>query len=82
MAPFYGLGSTASRLLFHFTTKFPEIPCSYLTEFRRMKGWADLGAIQWFCGDHVYTYIKNDTVKLTLAISKRFWGKRNFLQEC
>ena len=44
MAPFYGWGSTASRLeplregSLLFATKFPG----------RMKGWVDLGATQWF----------------------------------
>ena len=58
MAPFYGLGLTAWRLLLHFTTKFPEIPGTYLIDLERMKGWVDLGAIQWFFGDHVYIYEK------------------------
>ena len=52
---FYKLGSTASRLFLLFTTKFPEIPGTFLIDLGRMKGWVDLGAIQWFCGDHVYT---------------------------
>ena len=58
IAPFYGFGSTGSRLLLLFTTKFPEIPGTYLIDLGRMKGWVDLGAIQWFCGDHVYIYEK------------------------
>ena len=39
MAPFYGWGSTASRLVplpggsFLFTTKFPDIPGTLLTAF-------------------------------------------------
>ena len=44
MAPFYGWGSTASRLeplrgssLF-FTTKFPEIPGTHFIDLGRMKG--------------------------------------------
>ena len=44
MAPFYGLGSTASRLeplqggsLF-FTTKFPEITGTHFINLGRMKG--------------------------------------------
>ena len=57
MAPFYGLGSTASRpeplwggsLL--FTTKSPEIPVTHFTNLRRMKGWVDFGATQWDCED-------------------------------
>ena len=45
MAPFYGWGSTASRLQslqggsLLFTTKFPEIPGTHLV---------DLGVTQWF----------------------------------
>ena len=45
MAPFYGLGSTASRLRNHyeeavyfFTTKFVEIPGTQLIDLGRMKG--------------------------------------------
>ena len=43
MGPFYGWGSTASRLvLLHggsllFTTKFPEIPGTHSIDFGRMK---------------------------------------------
>ena len=43
MAPFYGWGSTASRLeLLHgdslpFTTKFPEIPVTHFIDPRKMK---------------------------------------------
>ena len=44
MAPFYGWGSTASRLQSHFeeavyffTTKLPEIPGTNLIELGRMK---------------------------------------------
>ena len=44
MAPFYGWGSTASRLeplrgdkLF-FTTKFPEITVTHFIDLGRMKG--------------------------------------------
>ena len=54
MAPFYGWGSTASRLVpvrggsLLFTTKFPDIPGTHFTDLRRMKGWVDLGATQWF----------------------------------
>ena len=52
MAPFYGRGSTASRLeplwggSLLFTTKFPEIPGTDFINIGRMKGWVDLGAIQ------------------------------------
>ena len=44
MAPFYGWGSTASRLeplrggSLLFTTKFPEIPGTHFIDLRRMKG--------------------------------------------
>ena len=44
MAPFYGWGSTSSRLeplrggSSLFTTKFPETPDTHLINLRRMKG--------------------------------------------
>ena len=44
MAPFYGRGSTASRLeplqrgSLLFITKFPEISGTYFTDLGRMKG--------------------------------------------
>ena len=44
MAPFYGWGSTASRLQplrggsLLFTTKFADIPVTHFTDLRRMKG--------------------------------------------
>ena len=44
MAPFYGWGSTASRLeplrggSLLFTTKFPEIPDTHFIDLGRMKG--------------------------------------------
>ena len=43
MAPFYGWGSTASRLeplqgSLLFTTKFPEIPGTHFIDLARMKG--------------------------------------------
>ena len=44
MAPFYGRGSTASRLeplrggSLLFTTKFPEISGTHFTDLGRMKG--------------------------------------------
>ena len=44
MTPFYGWGSTASRLhplrggSLLFTTKFPEIPGTHLINLKRMKG--------------------------------------------
>ena len=54
MAPFYGWGSTASRLeplrgdSLLFTTKFPEIPDTHFIDLERMKGWVDLEATEWF----------------------------------
>ena len=54
MAPFYGWGSTDSRLQLLrggsllFTTKFPEIPGTHFIDLGKMKGWVDLGATQWF----------------------------------
>ena len=44
MAPFYGWGSTASRLQplrggsLLFTTKFPEVPGTHFIDLGRMKG--------------------------------------------
>ena len=38
MAPFYGLGSTASRRQFTFYRKFPEIPGTRFINLRMMKG--------------------------------------------
>ena len=44
MAPFYGWGSTASKLeplrggSLLFTTKFPEIPGTHFIDLGRMKG--------------------------------------------
>ena len=54
MAPFYGWGSTASRLkplrggILLFTTKSPEIPGTQFIDLGRMKGSVELGATQWF----------------------------------
>ena len=54
MAPFYGWGSTASRLVplrggsLLFTTKFPDIPGTYFIDLRRMKGYVDLETTQPF----------------------------------
>ena len=54
MVPFYGWGSTGSRLeplwggSLLFTTKFPEIPGTHFINLGRMKGWVNLGATQWF----------------------------------
>ena len=51
---FYGWSSTGSRLeplrggSLHFTTKFPEIPGYYFIDLRRIKGWVNLKATQWF----------------------------------
>ena len=48
MAPFYGWGSTASRLQplrggsLLFTTKFPEIRSPHFIYLGKMKGWVDL----------------------------------------
>ena len=49
--PFYGWGSTASRLeplRGGSLLKFPEIPGTHFIDLRRMKGWVDLGATPWF----------------------------------
>ena len=49
MAPFYGWGSTASKLQplqggsLLVTIQFPEIPGTHFMDLRRMKGWVDLG---------------------------------------
>ena len=54
MAPFYRWDSTASRLQplregsLLFTIQLPEIPGTHFIDLRRMKGWVDLGATQWF----------------------------------
>ena len=54
MAPFYGWGSTVSKLeslrgsSLLFTTKFPEIPGTHFIDLGRMNGWVNLGATQWF----------------------------------
>ena len=54
MTPFYGWGSTVSRLeplrggSLLFTTKFPEIPGTHFIDLGRMNSWVDLGATQWF----------------------------------
>ena len=53
MAPFYGCGSTASRLEprlgdnLLFVTKFPEIPGTHFIDLERMNGCVNLGATQW-----------------------------------
>ena len=54
MAPFYGWGSTTSRLVqlqggsLRFTTKFPDIPGTHFMDLGRMKGWVDLEATREF----------------------------------
>ena len=54
MAPFYGWGSTASRLQplqggsLLSTIQFPEIPGTHFIDLRGMKGGVDLGTTQWF----------------------------------
>ena len=54
MAPFYGWGSTASRLepfwggSLLYNTKFPEIPGTHFINLGKMKGWVDLAATQCF----------------------------------
>ena len=54
MPPFYEWCSTVWRLgplqggSLLFTTKFPGIPGTHFMDIRRMKGWVDLGATQWF----------------------------------
>ena len=53
MVPFYGWGSTASRLKalwggsLLFTTEFLESPGTRFINLGRMKGWVNLGATQW-----------------------------------
>ena len=50
MAPFYGWGSTASKLVTFrgssllFTTNFPDIPGTHFIDLSRMKGCVDLGS--------------------------------------
>ena len=54
MTPFYGWGSTNSRLVplqggsSLFTTKFPDIPGNHFIDFGRMKDWVGLWVTQWF----------------------------------
>ena len=54
MGPFYGWGSTASRLeplwkgILLNNTKSPEIPGTHFINLGRMKDRVDLGATQWF----------------------------------
>ena len=54
MAPFYWWGSTASRLRSHYEETVDFLPLSFQElllgwKAGRMKGWVDLGALQWFC---------------------------------
>ena len=54
VAPFYGWGSTTSRLeplrggSLLFISKFPEIPGAHFIDLGRRKGCVDLAASQWF----------------------------------
>ena len=54
MAPFYGWGSTASRLQplrggsLLFTIQFPDIPGTHFIDLGRIKGSVNLGTTQWF----------------------------------
>ena len=54
MAPFYGWGSTASRLeplqggSLLLTTNFPDIPGTHFIKLRKIRGRVDFGATQWF----------------------------------
>ena len=54
MAPFYGWGSTTSRLQplrggsLLFTIQFPGISGTHFIDLGRMKGWVNLGTTQWF----------------------------------
>ena len=54
MVPFYGWGSTASKLealrggSLRFTTKSPEIPGTHFIDLGKIKGWVNLGATKWF----------------------------------
>ena len=47
-SPFYGWGSTATRLVLLrggsllFTTKFPDTPGTHFIDLGKMKGWVDL----------------------------------------
>ena len=67
IAPFYGFGSTGSRLLLLFTTKFPEIPGTYLIDLGKaestLEPYSDFVVI-------MFTYMKNDIVKLKKILFK------------
>ena len=58
MAPFYGWGSTASRLeplwggSLLYNTKFPEIPGTHFINLRRMKDGVNLGATKCNVKNH------------------------------
>ena len=70
IVPFCGWGSTDSRLLLLFTTKFPEIPGTYLIELGRMKAESTLEPYSGFVVI-MFTYIKNDIVKLARKFEAR-----------
>ena len=80
MAPFYGWGTTASRrqplrggsLL--FTTKFPQIPGTHFIDFRRMKGWLDLGPTQWFSTRDAWIPTRESSA-LTTRLMMEIWTK-------
>ena len=80
MTPFYGLGSTASRLFLPFTTKFPEIPGTYLIDLESMKGWVNLGAIQWICGDYVYIYEKWHSEVNLRQLARSFQARKHLFK--
>ena len=62
MAPFYGWGSTASRLQplrggsLLFIIQFPEIPDTHFIDLGRLKGWVNLGATQRFWTQDPWTW--------------------------
>ena len=45
-----------------FTSRFPGVPRTQLPNFRRMKGWVDLGATQWF-------WTRDPSIRNPVAIS-------------
>ena len=63
MAPFYGWGSSASRLeplqgdSLLFTTKFPEIPGTHFIDLGRMKAESTLEPLSGF--EHGTPMVKN-----------------------
>ena len=44
----YLKATATSRRQFTFTIHFPEIPDTHVIDVGKVKGWVDLGAIQWF----------------------------------